>query len=103
MHTVGLSFNGSNARLISGIPGPTNTFLDSLVQEGIIDSAIWSLVVPQLDFGSGEQVREGEILFGGYDGSKIQGDITWLDIEDPDNIFKWSFNVRYAGFGVIRA
>ncbi|EKM50137.1 uncharacterized protein PHACADRAFT_130756 [Phanerochaete carnosa HHB-10118-sp] len=91
---IGLSFNGSNAHTISGIDGPTNTFLDSLVEEGVIEQALWSMVVPALDVAAGQQVGEGEIVFGGYDVSKVQGEIAWLDIINPFNQSMWSFNLR---------
>ena len=97
---VGLSFNGSNAHTISGIDGPTNTFLDSLVQQGVIDHAIWSMVVPPLDATTGPQVGEGEILFGGYDETKVQGDIAWLDVIDPYDEYTWNFNVGRSSCSV---
>ena len=82
--------------MISGVDGPTNTFLDSLVEEGTIDHALWSLVVPQLDGTTGQQSPEGEILFGAYDESKIKGDISWLDVTNPYGDFMWNFNVRLS-------
>ncbi|EKM50131.1 uncharacterized protein PHACADRAFT_213887 [Phanerochaete carnosa HHB-10118-sp] len=77
---IGLSFNGSNAHTISGISEPTNTFLDSLVEEGVVGQALWSMIVPALDVAAGQQVGGGEILFGGYDASKVEGEIIWLDV-----------------------
>ncbi|EKM50130.1 uncharacterized protein PHACADRAFT_200973, partial [Phanerochaete carnosa HHB-10118-sp] len=96
---IGLSFNGSNAHTISGISEPTNTFLDSLVEEGVIGQALWSMVVPALDVAAGQQVGEGEILFGGYDASKVEGEITWLDVTNEFGLFAWSFNMDGIYFG----
>ncbi|EKM50132.1 uncharacterized protein PHACADRAFT_264688 [Phanerochaete carnosa HHB-10118-sp] len=93
---IGLSFNGSNAHTISGIDGPTNTFLDSLVEEGVIEQALWSMVVPALD---GQQVGEGEILFGGYDASKVEGEIAWLDVTNEFDQFTWAFSMDGIYFG----
>ncbi|EKM50134.1 uncharacterized protein PHACADRAFT_264694 [Phanerochaete carnosa HHB-10118-sp] len=96
---IGLSFNGSNAHTISGIDGPTNTFFDSLVEEGVIEQALWSMVVPALDVAAGQQVGEGEILFGGYDASKVEGDIAWLDVTNEFDQFTWAFNMDAIYFG----
>ncbi|GJE93300.1 hypothetical protein PsYK624_094590 [Phanerochaete sordida] len=96
---LGLSFNGSNAHLISGIDTPTNTFVDTLVQEGVIDHEIWSMVVPSVNTAVGPQPSEGEIMFGGYDESKVQGDVTWLDVINPYNDYAWDFTMDGMFFG----
>ncbi|EKM50135.1 uncharacterized protein PHACADRAFT_264697 [Phanerochaete carnosa HHB-10118-sp] len=96
---IGLSFNGSNAHTISGIDKPTNTFLDSLVQEGVIGQALWSMVVPALDVTAGQQVGEGEIVFGGYDASKVEGEIAWLGVTNDFNQFTWAFSMDGIYFG----
>ncbi|GJE93295.1 hypothetical protein PsYK624_094540 [Phanerochaete sordida] len=96
---LGLALNGSNEHIFTGNDTPTNTFVDNLVQQGIIEHEIWSLVVPSLDPTSGPQSGEGEILFGGFDESKIQGDIAWVDVTNPINNFGWNFNMDGIFFG----
>ncbi|KAH8106786.1 acid protease [Cristinia sonorae] len=94
---LGLGPANSNSGQIIGF-NSTPTFIESLVNEGVIHEPVFGIEISSLDAGSGNQITTGEITFGGIDEDRIVGDVVWLDQLPPIN-FRWSFNVTSFSFG----
>jgi len=60
--------------VISRDPG-VNTLIPNLKEEGVLDDAVFA-------FYLGDE-SEGELAIGGYDETRMQGDITWVDLIYP--------------------
>ncbi|THH28918.1 hypothetical protein EUX98_g5271 [Antrodiella citrinella] len=97
---LGLGPADSNAGQITG-HNSTPTFVESLVNEGTIQRAIFGIHISSLDPSSGQEITEGEISFGGVDEDKIIGDVVWLPQLTPTN-FRWSFNASSLSFGSLQ-
>ncbi|XBW35469.1 hypothetical protein QEN19_001042 [Hanseniaspora menglaensis] len=59
------------------------TIVDMLKDQDFIDSASFSITYEgPLTISSNEAIAEGNILFGGYDSSKLSGDMAVFDMDD---------------------
>ncbi|KAJ2163121.1 hypothetical protein GGF46_000050 [Coemansia sp. RSA 552] len=70
---LGLSFSG-----VSFIPGVT-TFLDNTYENKLLKQPIFSVYISEKD----KDDYAGEYLFGDYDQSKFEGELTWAPLHKP--------------------
>ncbi|KAF9390629.1 hypothetical protein CPB97_008818 [Podila verticillata] len=77
------------------IPTP----LDNLVSAGEIKHNVYGVYFERMEDG-GYKVRNGEVIFGGYDTSRYSGDLIWADPPKgfPEKAY-WGFNLDKVTFG----
>ncbi|KFH71134.1 hypothetical protein MVEG_03980 [Podila verticillata NRRL 6337] len=75
------------------------TPLDNLVSAGKIKNNVYGVYFERMEDG-GYKIRNGEVIFGGYDTSRYSGDLIWADPPKafPENAY-WGFNLDKVTFG----
>ena len=87
--SVGLGPPGSNFGEVSG-HNTTPTFVENLVSEGVIPEPVFGIYLPPF---SADGINVGEVTFGGFDPSRYEGEIEWIERNPPFNLH-YDFNVR---------
>lgn len=75
------------------------TPVDNMVSSGKIKKNVYGVYFERMEDG-GYKLRNGEVVFGGYDTSRYSGDLIWADppTKFPENAY-WGFNVDKVTFG----